>query len=127
MEALQLREKADWFDPEGFLVAEDPDAPDGPDGTGGHGLKGSCWTKIHRHTKPELGEIYVISVDPSQHGRGLGKALTVAGLEWLAAQDITVGMLYTDADNEAAVALYEHLGFTVHHVDREYLRAGGAT
>jgi mycothiol synthase len=121
MEELQLRQKADWFDPEGFLVADDPD------GAGDHGLKGSCWTKIHRHTTPELGEIYVISVDPSQHGRGLGKALTVAGLEWLAAQGITVGMLYTDADNEAAVALYEHLGFSVHQVDREYLRAGGVT
>jgi mycothiol synthase len=71
-----------------------------------------------------LGEIYVISVDPSRHGEGWGRALTVAGLQWLAAQGLTVGMLYTDASNTGAVALYGHLGFTVDHVDRSYVQAG---
>jgi mycothiol synthase len=111
----QLRERlaAQWVDLNGFLMADAPD---------GSGLIGSCWTKIHAGP-PVLGEIYVIAVDPRRHGQGWGKALTVAGLVWLAEQGITVGMLYTDADNTAAVALYRSLGFTVDHVDRAYLHA----
>jgi mycothiol synthase len=109
---VEERAEADWFDPRGFLVADAPD---------GDGLLGSCWTKIHRHDEPVLGEIYVISVDPARHSQGWGRSLTVAGLQWMAAQGVTVGMLYTTASNTAAVRLYESLGFTVDHVDRSYL------
>ena len=62
----------------------------------------------------------MISVDPDFHHRGLGRALTVAGLDWLAGAGVGTGMLYVDADNTAAVALYRSLGFTVDHVDRAY-------
>jgi mycothiol synthase len=110
---LHERTEAEWFDPEGFLVADRPDGP---------GLLGSCWTKIHRHEDPVLGEIYVISVDPSHHSQGWGRALTVAGLQWMANQGVTVGMLYTTASNTAAVTLYEALGFTTDHSDRSYLK-----
>ncbi len=113
----QLHERlaADWVDLDGFLVADDPD---------GDGLVGSCWTKIHRdgNGEPGLGEIYVISVDPAHHGGGLGRALTVAGLVFMTGRGVRTGMLYTDASNEAAVALYTALGFTVDHVDRSYRR-----
>ncbi|HEX3333637.1 MAG TPA: mycothiol synthase [Acidimicrobiales bacterium] len=113
VEQLRERMAADWVDLEGFLVADDPD---------GKGLIGSCWTKVHRDHVPVLGEIYVIAVDPRHHGRGWGRSLTVAGLESLAQRGVTVGMLYTDASNEAAVGLYDSLGFRVHHVDRSYRR-----
>jgi mycothiol synthase len=111
----QLRERmaADWVDLEGFLVADDPDGP---------GLIGACWTKVHRDHDPVLGEIYVIDVDPRHHGQGWGRSLTVAGLVHLAGRGITVGMLYTDASNVAAVGLYHSLGFTVDHIDRSYRR-----
>jgi mycothiol synthase len=46
--------------------------------------------------------------------------LTTAGLNWLAEAGITVGMLYVDGDNVAAVGLYRSMGFTVDHVDRAY-------
>lgn len=113
VEMLRAREAEDWFDPEGFLLAFDAD-----------GLAGSCWTKVHPPRPPHepvaLGEIYVIGADPSRHGRGLGRALTAGGLASLAARGITTGMLFVDAANDAAVGLYEKLGFTTHRVDRAY-------
>jgi mycothiol synthase len=110
---LQERMAADWVELDDFLIADDPDGP---------GLIGACWTKVHRDRNPVLGEIYVIDVDPRHHGQGWGRSLTVAGLTHLAARGITVGMLYTDATNVAAVALYRSLGFTVDHIDRSYRR-----
>jgi mycothiol synthase len=110
MATLVEREKEPWFDPQGLLMLEE-------DGR----LAGSCWTKVHRRSVPPMGEIYVIGVDPDFHGRGWGRALTEAGLDWLAGQDLSVGMLYVDADNGPAVSLYQSMGFTEHHVDRAYV------
>ncbi len=111
LETLLAREQEPWFDPEGLLLLE-------------HGgrLAGSCWTKVHRDTDPPMGEIYVIGVDPEFHGRGWGRALTRAGLERLASQGLTVGMLYVDEGNRAAVAMYQSMGFVADHVDRAYTR-----
>jgi len=111
VEQLRVRMAAGWVELDGFLVADDPE---------GAGFIGSCWTKIHRDRTPVLGEIYVIAVDPRHHGQGWGRSLTVAGLQSLARRGVTVGMLYTDATNESAIALYRSLGFTVDHVDRSY-------
>lgn len=109
IDALRRREQEAWFDPAGLLLYE-------VDGR----LAGSCWTKIHRDVDPPQGEIYVISVDPDFQGRGLGRSLTTAGLSWMADAGITVGMLYVDGDNVAAVKLYRSMGFTEDHVDRAY-------
>ncbi|MFJ1755541.1 mycothiol synthase [Kitasatospora sp. NPDC088134] len=96
-----------WFDPKGFFLAE-------RDG----GLVGFHWTKV----QPDgLGEVYVVGVDPAEQGNGLGKALTAAGLRHLALErGLPTVMLYVDADNAAAVRVYERLGFAVHEVDLMY-------
>jgi len=113
---IEAREAESWFDPDGFRVVD-------VDGR----LAGSCWTKVHRDVDPPLGEIYVISVDPDVHGRGLGRGLARAGLDWLASVGIGTGMLYVDGANAAALGLYGSLGFEVHHVDRSYVGDLAAT
>jgi mycothiol synthase len=53
-----------------------------------------------------------MGVDPSMAGKGIGKAVTVAGLRYMRYQGIFSAMLYVDADNHAAIKLYQSLGFT---------------
>ncbi len=109
MELLRAREAQSWFDPEGLRMAWDR-----------AGLAGFCWTK--RHEGP-LGEIYVIAVAPDRRRRGLGRALVLEGLRYLHdVRGATIGMLYVDAENRAGLALYEALGFRLHHVDRSFVR-----
>ncbi len=108
---IEAEQTEPWFRADGFLIHE-------RDGT----MDGFCWTKIHRDHDPPLGEIYVIGVDPSEHGHGLGRSLVVAGLDWLAAVGLTRAMLYVEADNEPALRLYRSLGFAEHQAHRWWRR-----
>ena len=100
---LSRRMAEPWFDPAGLLVADD-----------GSRLLGFHWTKKH---DAALGEVYVVGVDPAAQGRGLGRALTLAGLHHLAGLGLSEVILYVEADNAAALHLYESLGFTHHETD----------
>jgi mycothiol synthase len=95
-----------WFDPDGFFLATRAGKP-----------VGFHWTKVEN----DVGEVYVVGVDPSEQGSGLGRALTAVGLRHLGgARGLGTVLLYVDADNPAAVRVYERLGFTVHEVDLMY-------
>ncbi|MFI6645864.1 mycothiol synthase [Streptomyces sp. NPDC050504] len=104
---LDDRKAEPWFDPKGFFLAE-------RDGE----LIGFHWTKVHAAER--LGEVYVVGIAPDAQGGGLGKALTATGLRHLAAEGLPTAMLYVDADNTAAVTVYERLGFATHEVDLMY-------
>lgn len=109
IEDVRAKEEEDWFDPAGFLLAFDAEDR----------LVGFHWTKVHT---PELGEVYVVGVDPDSQGGGLGRALTLAGLRHLQEQQVKEVMLYVESDNAAAVRVYTRLGFTLWDADVQYAR-----
>lgn len=110
---LRAREAEPWFDPEGFLLAE-------RDGQ----LLGSVWTKVHPagdapdgDAAQDVGEIYVVGVDPDAQGLGMGRALTALGLTYLRDRGLRTVILYTGAENTVAVHTYERAGFARTAVD----------
>jgi mycothiol synthase len=104
---LDDRKAEPWFQPRGFFLAEREGR-----------LVGFHWTKVH--AEEQLGEVYVLGVRPGAQGGGLGRALTLIGLRHLAAEGLPTAMLYVDADNKAAVAVYERLGFSTYETDLMY-------
>lgn len=110
---LRHRIAQPWFDPLGFFLAERDGA-----------LLGSHWTKVHPAGESvgstPIGEVYAVGVHPAAQGLGLGKALTLTGLQHLRGAGLDAVMLYVDGDNRAAVRLYERLGFTTSYVDVMY-------
>lgn len=112
---LEQRRAESWFDPAGLFLAFDRNDPGR--------LLGFHWTKVHTDQNPPVGEVYVVGIDPAAQGRGLGRLLTLAGLHHLRDRGLGEVLLYTEADNTAAVHTYTRLGFTPAHIDVAYSAA----
>jgi len=118
---LNIRINEEWFDEQGFFLAEI-----------NHKIIGSTWTKIHgshthqhelddeSHAHPAIGEIYITAIDQAYAGRSIGKVLTITALNYLKYQGLSNAMLYVDFDNKAALNLYQSLGFTQSGMDILY-------
>ena len=115
---LDERLAVEWVDPGAIFLAVDTTGPVPR-------LAGFHWTKtVSEPGSPVEGEVYVVAVDPSDQGRGLGGLLTslgVAHLEGPVGAESVV--LYVEGDNAAAIRTYEKLGFTVEHRDVTYASA----
>lgn len=113
---LDERRAEPWFDPAGLFLALDRDDK----------LLGFHWTKVHPDPAG-LGEVYVVGVDPTAQGSGLGQLLTSVGLaslaQRLAGLPDPTALLYVESDNIAAVRTYEKTGFAVYSVDTAYAPA----
>lgn len=119
---LDDRKAEPWFDAVDFLMLRE-----------GPRLIGFCWLKIEGTgedasaaeqlgSAERLGEFYAVGIDPSRQGEGLGRVLMDAGFARLAERDIRTAVLYVEADNEPALALYHRYGFHQHTIDVRYRR-----
>ena len=92
-----------WFRPDDLLLldAADPDA--------GVALAALHWMK---RRGDGVGEVYNLAVDPAAQGHGFGPLLLDAGLAHLFAVGMREVVLWVDAANERALALYRSRGFT---------------
>jgi mycothiol synthase len=144
---LARREQEPWFDPAGFFLAfrggrlagfhwtkihtAGPPAGASPAPAGGRagaevtargdpGTAGGDPATAGSPPARAVGEVYVIGVDPSAQGTGLGRALTLVGLHYLRDHGMPGVMLYVEESNTSAVALYESLGFSRAAIDVVY-------
>lgn len=75
----------------------------------GEELLGFHWTKWHGHG---TGEVYVIGLATAAQGAGLAGPLLRDGLRRQTERGARRVILYVEADNARAVALYRKMGFT---------------
>ena len=103
MQDLENRMAEPWFDSTGFFLA-----------VKNKELVGTCWTKIHHGlvNQAPVGELYVVGVDPDFMGHGIGRAVSIAAINYQSDNGIRDAMLYVDADNAKGLRLYEALGFS---------------
>ena len=86
-------------------------------------LAGFSWVKTVQEGNTTETELYVLGVDPTFAGIGLGAALLGETLRQMATHRPNRITLYVDGDNTNAVALYARAGFGVEQRSMQYSRA----
>jgi mycothiol synthase len=88
-----------WCRPDGVLFINN-----------GQSNVGYCWTMDHP-TDSKKGYIRMMGINPRYRGRGLGKAILMAGIEYLIQNGIKEIELSVDGRNHIARHLYQSVGF----------------
>ena len=85
---------------------------------------GECWSWVDdeaiAQTSEKQGDVWCLCVHPEHRGRGLGRALLLAGVQWLRRQGMTSVCLWVDGANDRARHLYESAGFRAARTDIWY-------
>lgn len=77
----------------------------------GEGLAGFCWCVFFDPGTGLEGEIAELFVKPEHRSRGVARALLASAVRLFRQRGVTLGYVWTRADNEAAVNLYRSVGF----------------
>lgn len=100
LEEIHARVRLDRCDPEGIIFIIDGDRP-----------AGYNWTLISSNGTASTGFISMTGVHPDYRGRGMGRAVVAAGMEYLHAKGVDGIELEVDSVNPPARELYLKLGF----------------
>ena len=79
------------------------------------------------HQLFEEATVIDICLPPQHQGKGLGKALMLAGIDWLKTSEAEQLLLEVRAGNVSAIALYRTLGFEVTGERQGYYRTEEGT
>lgn len=90
------------------------------------GLNGdavACWLRA-TNGRARWARLYSLAVHPVARGRGLGKQLLDAGLDWMRAEGIDTCRAEVKAENRTARGLYASYGFRENRLLRDYYAPG---
>lgn len=76
------------------------------------GIAAFCWVVLFDPGTGLEGEVAEVFVAPDHRGKGMGEALLERAVELFRERSVTIGYVWTRADNEGAKRLYRRAGFT---------------
>ena len=112
VEEIIARVRLNRVDPDGIILVMDGGRP-----------AAYNWTLRASNEAGSTGWIAMTGVHPDYRGRGLGRAVVVAGMEHLKARGVDGIELEVDSDNVPARELYQKLGFQRFQETRWYEKA----